>query len=167
MEKSISAGLVMYRWNCGKLELLLGHPGGPLYTHKDDGFWGIPKGHVEQNEAVLAAAFREFSEETGIRPPVDNLISLGKLSEHKDKDVFAWAFHGSFDTIHFKSNLFAMEWPPNSGRIEHFPEFDQISFFDALTARQKIEPFQRQFIERLERRVFMLDGSKYLRISAS
>lgn len=85
MAREISAGLIMYRWKAEKLELLLGHPGGPLYIDKDDGFWGIPKGRVEKYETILDAALREFGEETGINPTVGEFMPLGKIIELQGK----------------------------------------------------------------------------------
>lgn len=148
----ISAGFMMYRWNSGKLEVLLGHPGGPLYAGKDNGYWGIPKGHVEASETILAAAFREFAEETGLpQPAIGNLLTLGRVIERDGKIIYAWAFPGTCDTtLPAESNLFTMEWPPRSGVIQAFPEIDRLAFFDTDTAMQKIEIGQRQFIIRLE-----------------
>jgi predicted NUDIX family NTP pyrophosphohydrolase len=64
----ISAGLLMYRFHDGKLQMLLAHPGGPFFKNKDDGAWSIPKGEIEPGEDLLEAAKREFKEETGITP---------------------------------------------------------------------------------------------------
>lgn len=151
---------MMYRWNSGKLEVLLGHPGGPLYVKKDNGYWGIPKGHVEANETVLAAAFREFAEETGLpHPRIENLLTLGKIIERSGKIVYAWAFAGTCDTnLPVESNLFTLEWPPQSGKTQLFPEIDLLAFFDTQTAMRKIEVQQQQFVIRLEE-AFYLNSS--------
>lgn len=148
----VSAGLMMFRWTTrGSLEVLLGHPGGPLYANKDDGYWGIPKGRVESHETIIAAAFREFTEETGQTPAVDALLPLGTITERNGKVVHAWAVRGDCDTsLPVNSNLFAMEWPRRSGKTQLFPEIDRLAFFDTHTARQKIEAVQQQFIWRLE-----------------
>lgn len=154
MLSNVSAGLMMYRWNHGILEVLLGHPGGPLYVNKDNGYWGIPKGHVEPNETIIAAAFREFDEETGLIPSGENLFSLGKIMEQNGKKVYAWAFCGNCDTtLQVKSNLFEMEWPLKSGEIHLFPEIDRLGFYNTTAAKNKIEFEQLGFIDRLEKQL--------------
>ena len=45
---------------------MLVHPGGPFWARKDAGAWSIPKGLVNEGEDWLAAAKREFQEETGM-----------------------------------------------------------------------------------------------------
>ncbi|HEY3426184.1 MAG TPA: NUDIX domain-containing protein [Negativicutes bacterium] len=154
MPLKVSAGLMMYRWNGSMLEILLSHPGGPLYVNKDYGYWGIPKGHVEPNETVLATAFREFSEETGLTPQIKDLLSLGKIIERSGKVVHAWAFQGECDTnLPVESNLFQMEWPPQSGNFQWFPEVDCLEFYDTETARRKIDCSQVKFIDQLEKQL--------------
>jgi predicted NUDIX family NTP pyrophosphohydrolase len=152
----ISAGLLMYRRNGDALEILLCHPGGPLYEHKDHGCWGIPKGQVEANETIVEAAFREFTEETGLRIEAPELIPLGKVMERNGKAVYAWAFEGDCNTgMPVESNLFEMEWPPQSGRMQFFPEVDRLAFYTPELAVCKIEYAQKQFIERLEKHLNM------------
>ena len=58
----------MYRIQDGKLQVLLAHPGGPLFKKKDEDTWTIPKGELDPGEDMLEAAKREFEEETGIKP---------------------------------------------------------------------------------------------------
>jgi len=158
MSHKVSAGLMMYRWNSGNLEVLLAHPGGPLYIAKDRGFWGIPKGQVESNETILAAAFREFIEETGLNPPVTTLLPLGGIIERSGKTIYAWAFQGDCDTtLPVNSNQFQMEWPPKSGELCYFPEIDRLTFFAVETAKIKIEAVQQHFIEQLEQHIYSLD----------
>ena len=111
-----SAGLLMFRRRRGIAEVLLVHPGGPFWTKKDDGAWSIPKGLYEEGENPLSAAKREFEEETGQRP-VGTFIELGVFKQPSGKHVSAWAFEGEFDLAAFKSNTFAMEWPPRSRRL--------------------------------------------------
>lgn len=152
MEIKVSAGLLMYRFNNGILEVLLGHPGGPYYMDKDNGYWGIPKGGVEANETLLETAIREFTEETGIFPVLKNCIYLGSVLENNGKIICIWAFRGSCDTsLPVNSNLFQMEWPELSGKLELFPEIDKIQFFSSHTAKYKIEAAQASLLRKLER----------------
>src|SRR5271168_4872722 len=118
-----SAGLLMYRVRDGKLQVFLAHPGGPHFTHKDDGCWTIPKGEPEPDEDLLDAAKREFQEETGILP-TGPFIRLTPVKQKGGKIVHAWAFKGDWDG-EIVSNTFSMEWPPKSGRKAEFPEIDR------------------------------------------
>lgn len=149
MAKKISAGLLMYRRQ-RELEVFLAHPGGPFFAKKDDGFWGIPKGEIEHNEPYLDAAVREFFEETGIRP-AGEYISLGSVTLSTGKIVHAWAFEGDWDSsMPLQSNKFCVEWPPNSGKEQWFPEIDNAAFFTVDAAMKKINRAQAAFISRLE-----------------
>ncbi|MBP2653979.1 MAG: hypothetical protein H6Q73_1548 [Firmicutes bacterium] len=149
MINKISAGLLMYRTKNSQLEIFLAHPGGPYWENKDAGSWGIPKGEVEGHEAFFAAAKREFFEETGIQPQ-GTFLELGTVTLTTGKTVYAWAFENDWDNPRpITSNLFELEWPPNSGTKEFFPEIDQAVFFPEPIARQKISPAQAEFIDRL------------------
>jgi predicted NUDIX family NTP pyrophosphohydrolase len=150
MVKKTSAGLLMYRLKSQQLEVLLAHPGGPYLKNKDLGYWGIPKGEVENEESYLAAAIREFHEETGIDAQGD-FVALGSVVLSSGKTVFAWAFQGDWDeATPLKSNLFPLEWPPHSGRQEWFPEIDKAAFFPVGVAKQKMSSAQAEFIVRLQ-----------------
>src|SRR5471030_2159819 len=109
----ISAGLLMYRFRSGSLQVLLAHPGGPFFKNKDDGAWTVPKGEVEEGEDLLATAKREFAEETGIAPN-GPFIELTPIRQKGGKIVHAWGFEGDCDPKAVVSNLFKMEWPPKS-----------------------------------------------------
>lgn len=148
--KKISAGLLMYRYKANQLEVFLAHPGGPYLKNKDLGYWGIPKGAVEQEETLLDTAIREFNEETGIESH-GPYIPLGSVTLISGKIVHAWAFEGDWDeSIPLNSNLFNLEWPPKSGKEEWFPEIDKAAYFSVAVAHQKINPAQGEFITRLE-----------------
>ena len=142
----VSAGILAFRRNAN-LELLLAHPGGPYWHNKDAGAWSIPKGVVESGD-VLACAKREFNEETGLtaRGP---FIPLQPVRQKSGKTVHGFAIEADFDLSAFASNQFEMEWPPHSGQQQSFPEIDRIAYFDVATARRKILPAQRPFIEEL------------------
>jgi len=150
MIDKISAGLLMYRYRNGHLEVFLAHPGGPFFKNKDAGYWSIPKGEMDPGENSLNAAIREFSEETGIVPRGE-FIPLGSVVQKSGKTVHAWAFAGDWDgATPIKSNTFEMEWPPRSGKKQTFPEIDRAEFFPAARALKKINAAQREFIKRLE-----------------
>lgn len=147
-----SAGLLPYRWHDRHLEVFLVHPGGPFWAKKDAHAWSIAKGEAEPEEDLLAAARREFAEETGlsIEGPATRLTPLrqpgGKL-------VHAWAIEADLDASSIRSNAFPLEWPPRSGRIRSFPEVDRAGWFDLPDARRKIHKGQTGFLDDLEERL--------------
>jgi predicted NUDIX family NTP pyrophosphohydrolase len=144
-----SAGLLMYRVQDGVLEVLLVHPGGPFWARKDQGAWFVPKGEIEPGEGELAAAEREFEEETGARP-TGPYLSLGSVKHKSGKQVIAWAFAGTCNPSEVKSNTFMMEWPPRSGRQEEFPEVDRAEFFTVAQARDRMHVQEFELLERLQ-----------------
>jgi len=148
----ISAGLVMFRRRNNQVEILLAHPGGPLFARKDDGIWTIPKGEAAPEEDLLTRAQIEFEEEVGFRPEgVLDWTALGWIKQKGGKTVHAWAFEGDLpESFQCKSNLFEMEWPPHSGKHKMFPEIDQARFFSEEVARRKIKPAQAAFLDRLK-----------------
>ncbi|MDD5169397.1 MAG: NUDIX domain-containing protein [Syntrophales bacterium] len=153
MAKS-SAGILLFRETKDQLEVLLAHPGGPLWTRKDDGWWSIPKGEIGENEDPLAAARREFTEETGATlTPTNDAIDLGTLRQRSGKIVHIWAMRGDFDPASLRSNTFSIEWPPNSGRVQEFPEVDRAGWFTIAAAGQKIINGQAEFLTRLQNRL--------------
>lgn len=146
-----SAGLLLYRQTaCGGIELLVVHPGGPLFAKKDLGVWSVPKGEYEPGEEPLAAAVREFVEELGQVPPEDGFIDLGEVRQASGKKVRCWATEGELDVTGVTSNLFEMEWPPRSGHLERFPEVDRAEWFSPDEARARLKPAQGEFVDRLE-----------------
>lgn len=144
----VSAGLLMYRFHEGQLQLLLVHPGGPFFVNKDEGAWSIPKGELNSDEDPLQAAQREFQEELGVIPS-GPFIALTPIKQKGGKLVHAWAFQGDCDPAKCVSNTFTLEWPPRSGRQMEFPEIDKAAFFDVESARLKINPGQVAFIDEL------------------
>ena len=143
----ISAGLLAFR-RLEQPECLLAHPGGPYWTRRDDGAWTIPKGLVGTDE-LLAAAVREFNEETGFTAH-GPYIPLAPVKQKSGKTVHAFAFEADFDLSQFSSNRFEMEWPPRSGQHRSFPEIDRIAWFRLPQAMQKIIAYQRPLLEALK-----------------
>ncbi|MGZ4148987.1 MAG: NUDIX domain-containing protein [Actinomycetota bacterium] len=145
-----SAGLLLWRIRDGRLEVLLGHPGGPFFAKKDAGHWTVPKGELEPGEEPVEVARREFAEETGHPAPSGPMIALGEIRQRSGKLVQAWAAEGDLDPIDAVSNTFQLEWPPRSGRVREFPEIDRVSWFDVGAARTKIIGSQAPFLDRLQ-----------------
>ena len=143
-----SAGILLWRRGADGPEVLLGHPGGPLFARKDDGVWSIPKGEHDAGEEPLAAAYREYAEEIGVAPPDGEPVPLGETRLRSGKVVTAWALEGDLDPDTVVSNLFTMSWPPGSGRAQQFPELDRAAWFDLPTARRKIGPGQVPLLDR-------------------
>jgi predicted NUDIX family NTP pyrophosphohydrolase len=149
MTKIISAGLLMYHQNNTGIKVFLVHPGGPFFTNKDNGWWGIPKGLPDENEDLLNTAIREFEEETGLKPK-GNYIPLGTVEQKGGKTVHAWAFENdNSDPVEIQCNTFTIEWPPRSGRFQDFPEVDKGDFFSIEEAEKKINSAQTEFLTRL------------------
>ncbi len=144
-----SAGILMYRRSSRGIELLLAHPGGPFWASKDQGAWSIPKGEYDDSEDALSAAKREFAEELGSALPARPFLDLGAIKQPSRKVITAFAVEGDFDPATLVSNRFELEWPPKSGRKQSFAEIDSVQWFSASEAREKIQPGQAQFIDRL------------------
>jgi predicted NUDIX family NTP pyrophosphohydrolase len=144
-----SAGILMYKIDAGELQVLLVHPGGPLFTKRDAGWWSIPKGEYTDDEDAVVAAVRELREETGAEIDVSGLVPLGSVRQKSGKVVTAWGVEADFDVTTLVSNLFELEWPPRSGVRREYPEVDRGEWFGADAARQKINSAQAAFIDRL------------------
>ena len=143
-----AAGILLFRRTPSGLQVLLAHPGGPLWARKDYGAWTLPKGQFTEDEAPLDAARREFEEEMG-SAPAGLFQPLGTLKQPSGKVIHAWAAESDFDTASVKSNLFSMEWPPRSGKMAEFPEVDRAAWFSIEEARHKILKGQQPFLDRL------------------
>lgn len=146
-----SAGILLWRRRDGRIEVLLGHPGGPYFARKDADAWTVLKGEAEPGEDLVAVARREFAEETGHPLPDDTPLSeLGEIRQKSGKVVLAWAAEGDLDPATAVSNTYEMEWPPRSGRIREFPEIDRVAWFGHEDARVKIKAAQVPFLDRLQ-----------------
>jgi predicted NUDIX family NTP pyrophosphohydrolase len=146
-----SAGILLYRFVDGTLQVLLAHPGGPFWARKDAGVWTIPKGEFEDEDA-LAAARREFAEETGSSVDGD-FVALTPCMQKNGKRVQAFAVEGDLDTSAITSNQFEMEWPPGSGKRREFPEIDRAEWFTLEAAREKINPAQQALLVELRQKL--------------
>lgn len=146
-----SAGILLFRRVGPTTEALLVHPGGPFWAKKDEGTWSIPKGEYEEGEDPRACALRELEEELGADLGLDpeRLIELGSVRQKSGKVVACWAAEAEFDTASLRSNTFSVEWPPRSGVQRQFPEVDRAEWFTLEEAKEKINPAQAAFLERL------------------
>jgi predicted NUDIX family NTP pyrophosphohydrolase len=155
--KEISAGILPFRRR-GALEMLLAHPGGPYWAKKDAGAWTIPKGLVDPGEALLAAALREFTEETGFVAAAP-FIPLAAVKQKSGKIVHAFACEGEFVPKKLTCNTFEIEWPPKSGKRKSFPEIDRVAWFGMDEARAKILMYQRPWLDEIETLLTNRSGS--------
>jgi predicted NUDIX family NTP pyrophosphohydrolase len=144
---------MLYRFAGEAPEVLLVHPGGPFWARKDAGVWSIPKGEFDDTEDPLACALREFEEETGTALDPDEPVELGSVKQRSGKVVTAWAAEGDLDADSIRSNTFRMQWPPRSGQWATFPEVDRAGWFGLAEAREKLNPAQVEFLDRLAERL--------------
>ena len=153
MAATRSAGLLLHRRTSAGPEVLIAHMGGPYWARKDEGAWSIPKGELEDGEAHLAAALREFEEELGMPPPAGTPVDLGEFRQPSGKRVTVFAQEGDLDVTRIRGGEFEMEWPPGSGRIERFPEIDRAEWMTLDRARTKLLKGQVPVIDVLVRDV--------------
>jgi predicted NUDIX family NTP pyrophosphohydrolase len=145
--------VLLYRRGAGGIEVLLVHPGGPFWAKRDAGAWSLPKGEAGDEEDLRACAAREFEEELGVPLPEGELLNLGEVRQRGGKVVVAFALEGDLDVAAVRSNTFALEWPPRSGRTREFPEIDRAGWFAPGEAREKLVPAQAELVDRLLERV--------------
>jgi predicted NUDIX family NTP pyrophosphohydrolase len=149
MRSRRSAGILLYRRGDDGVEVLLAHPGGPIFAKRDEGYWTIPKGEIDDGEEPWDVARREFEEETGHPPPHGPAIELGDITQKGGKVVVAWALEGELDPATAHSNTFPFQWPPKSGRYITIPEIDRVAWFAPDAARRKVKDTQIPLIDRL------------------
>jgi predicted NUDIX family NTP pyrophosphohydrolase len=154
---TLSAGIILYRWRGEELEVLLIHPGGPFWQHRDEGAWMIPKGMVEAGEDSTSAAIREFEEEMGC-PPAGTPAYLCRVRQSGGKSVDAFALEGDFDTEAIVSNSFPLEYPQGSGKISFYPEVDRALWLSLDEARQKMLASQVPILDALAERLGLKSG---------
>jgi predicted NUDIX family NTP pyrophosphohydrolase len=146
-----SAGLLLFRYRSpdAELEVLVVHPGGPLFAHRGDGYWSVPKGEYSPEEEPLEAAIREFTEEVGQSPPPGDLLDLGEVRQRSGKLVRVYAVPGDLDAGAITSNEFDMEWPRGSGVRRRYPEVDRAAWVSPTSAKVLLNPAQAEFVDRL------------------
>jgi predicted NUDIX family NTP pyrophosphohydrolase len=159
MSRKVSAGILLYRRRDGAVEVLLAHPGGPFFANRDAGHWTIPKGEPNGTDELLASAAREFEEETGhplaavALDPAVAPLDLGFVVQASGKHVHCWAVEGDLDPATSTSNTFEMPWPPDSDRIQTFPEIDRVAWFAIDEGRRRANRSQAELIDRLVERL--------------
>jgi predicted NUDIX family NTP pyrophosphohydrolase len=144
----LSAGIMVYKYVDGGVQVFLVHPGGPFWAKKDASAWSVPKGEYEESDDPWEAAKREFTEETGFMPPPGEQIDLGVV-KYSNKLLTVWAVEGEVDASKVVSNTFTMEWPPKSGEQQEFPEVDRAGWFSLAIAQEKLVKGQVPLLERL------------------
>ncbi|MDS1113997.1 NUDIX domain-containing protein [Gordonia westfalica] len=146
-----SAGILLFRrTGPAAVEVLIAHPGGPIWARKpDEGSWSIPKGLLDPDESEWDAARREYAEEIGGPVPDGPPIELGEVKLKSGKVVIGFGVEGDLDVTTVVSNTFEMAWPPRSGRMQSFPEIDRAEWVDPETAKKKLNPAQAAFVDRL------------------
>lgn len=144
-----SAGLLLYRFVDGAVEVLIAHPGGPFWAKKDEGAWSIPKGEYDEGDDPWSAARREFAEELGKQPPDGPRIDLRPVRQPGGKIVTAFAVRGDLDLDGTVSNTFTVEWPKGSGKVREYPEIDRAGWFGVPEARSKLLKGQRPLLDQL------------------
>lgn len=145
----LSAGLLLYRITDGGVEVLIGHPGGPFWSGKDEGAWSIPKGEYLEGEDPWTVACREFAEELGKPPPDGPRVEFPPIRQPSGKVITAFAVRGDLDVDDTHSNTFTLEWPKGSGKLREFPEIDRADWFSVAEARSKLLKGQRPLLDRL------------------
>jgi predicted NUDIX family NTP pyrophosphohydrolase len=145
----LSAGLLLYRRVDDGVEVLVAHPGGPVWARRDSGAWSIPKGAANPDEALIDAAYREFEEETGHPASRDGAIDLGEVRMRSGKVVHGWAVEGDMDPARLRSMEVQVEWPPRTGRLLTVPEIDRVAWVRPIEARRRLNPAQAAFVDRL------------------
>lgn len=146
---TFSAGLLLHRNVGGRLEVLIGHPGGPFWARRDEGAWSIPKGEYVSGDDPWSAARREFTEEVGLAVPDGPVLPLGRVRQPSGKILTVFAVGADLDIAEFRSNTFTLEWPRGAGRLREFPELDRVAWFPISEARAKLLAGQRVFLDRL------------------
>lgn len=145
----LSAGLLLFRRVDDGVEVLVAHPGGPVWARRDSGSWSIPKGAPNEDEPLIVAAYREFEEETGHPAPRDGAIDLGEVRMRSGKVVRGWAVEGDLDPATLRSMEVRIEWPPRTGRVVTVPEIDRVAWVSPSEARRRLNPAQASFVDRL------------------
>jgi len=145
----LSSGLLLYRHVGDEIQVLIAHPGGPIWSRRDLGAWSLPKGAIDAGEVPLEAARREFHEETGHEAPDGEVLDLGVVRMRSGKVVHGFAIEGDLDPAHLRSMRVDVEWPPRTGRLLNVPGIDRVLWANPAEARRRLNPAQASFVDRL------------------
>jgi predicted NUDIX family NTP pyrophosphohydrolase len=78
---------------------------------------------------------------------------LGEIRQAGGKLVTAFLLEQDIDPTRISSNMFELEWPPRSGRIQRFPEVDSARWLTLEEAGRMILPSQRPLLDALAARI--------------
>lgn len=145
-----SAGILPFRKNGDEVEIFLVHPGGPFWKNKDQHSWSVAKGEFTDEEIPFEAALREFHEETGLSLS-GHFTELKPNKQPGGKTVYAWAIETDLNPDDVKSNTFALEWPPRTGKIIEVPEIDKAAWIPLSEAYRKIHKGQMPILDQLSK----------------
>lgn len=147
--KTRSAGIALYRIpDDREPEVFLGRFGGPYWRNKERA-WGIPKGVYDPDrESPEDAAKREWTEETGLEAP-EELSSLGEYPIGSGKILEAFAAEGDVDPSALDGDTFTLEWPPDSGNEQDFPEIERAAWVPLADAKEMVVESQVPVVEAL------------------
>ena len=90
--KTVSAGIIIWKRESGTIKFFLCSPGGPLWNNRE--MWNFPKGMIDEAETPFECAVREFHEETGVYPGSlnsDDYIYHGLIKQRSDKFVHVYS----------------------------------------------------------------------------
>ena len=147
---STSAGILLFRPAGEAFEVLLVHPGGPLWAKKDEGAWSIPKGEVGEGEEPLACALRELEEELGTSFSLapEELIASGRcVKGRQGRPLLGGA--GRLRPRRPAQQHLHDGVAAAFGVEREFPEVDRAEWFGFERAGEKINPAQAELLDRL------------------
>jgi len=125
-----SAGTLLYRHGMSGLEVLIDRPSG---NYNRNAPWSIPKGLIDDNEALEITARRETLEETGVEATA--LIIAGSIDYSRSRK---------------RIHCFVGQAPDDAEPRCASWEVDRSEFVTIEKARELLHPDQQPFLDRLE-----------------